>query len=166
MWNRNRTTLIPKPGKENSKIENYRPITIGSTLCRLYWGIMDNRLRDRTSFSQRQKCFVYESECFNNDHMFNEFLNSAKTNKGITIIQLDITKAFDTITHAIIHPSLSRLGLPREIISICKSYEHVSTTIGHKESKVEILQRGVKQRVPLSPFLFNAAMDPSSNWRI
>ena len=112
-WNNNRTTLIPKQGVDPRNIENYRPITIGSTLCRLYWGIIDNRLRERTSFSQRQKGFVYESGCFNNAHIFIEILKRAKSKKEITVIQLDMTKAFDTMPYTIIHPALSRLGLPQ-----------------------------------------------------
>jgi len=33
-WNTNRTILIPKQGKDGSKVENYRPLTIGSLICR------------------------------------------------------------------------------------------------------------------------------------
>ena len=95
-------------------------------------------------------------------HIFNKTIRAAKIHKGITAIQLDISKAFDTMPHAAISPALRRLGAPSEIISsICSAYQQVSTTITHKGSKVHIkLKRGVKQVDPLSPFLFNAVMDP------
>lgn len=35
-WRINRTTLIPKPGKNADKIRNWSPITIGSLLKRMY----------------------------------------------------------------------------------------------------------------------------------
>jgi hypothetical protein len=157
LWNSNRTTLIPKPGKGPSRIENFRPITI----C-LYWGIMDSRLRDRTTFSNRQKGVVYESGCFNNAHIFNEITKSAKTNKGITVVQFDITKACDTLPHAIIHPALNRLGIPQELSSsMCNSYINLTTTIGYRGSNVEVpILGGEKQGHTLPPLLFNAVMDP------
>jgi hypothetical protein len=33
-WNANRTILIPKQGKDGSRGENYRPLTVGSLCCR------------------------------------------------------------------------------------------------------------------------------------
>jgi hypothetical protein len=51
----NRTTFIPKPGRDLRQAENYRPITIGSLLGRIYWGILDNRLRGQTAFSPTRK---------------------------------------------------------------------------------------------------------------
>ncbi|XP_044760391.1 uncharacterized protein LOC123317843 [Coccinella septempunctata] len=36
-WSMNRTTLLPKEGKDLTKAENYRPITIASLLSRAFW---------------------------------------------------------------------------------------------------------------------------------
>jgi hypothetical protein len=72
------------------------------------------------------------------NNFFNEITKLAKTNKCITVVQLDITKAFDTLQHAIIHPARNRLGIPQELTSaICKSHENLTTTIGYKGSNVE-----------------------------
>lgn len=64
VWGINRTVLILKQGKDTSKFEKYRPITIDLTLSRLYWDIIDKRLKDRVSFSPRQRGFLHESGCF------------------------------------------------------------------------------------------------------
>ena len=105
---------------------------------------------------------MHESGCFNNVHILNETLRAAKAKFGITVVQLDISKAFDTVPHAISSPAMQRLGVPAEIISfISNSYRHVKTTVCHKGSRTEIkLQRGVKQGDSLSPFIFNEIMDP------
>jgi hypothetical protein len=90
-WKQNRTTLILKERKDPSKVNNYRPITVVSILSRLYWGIIDQKMRAHVSFSPRQKGFVNEAGCFNNIHILNEVMKSAKKDKGLVAVQLDIT---------------------------------------------------------------------------
>jgi hypothetical protein len=50
----------------------------------------------KKKLSSRQKGFVPEASCFN-VHILNEIITAAKGNKGMTSIQLDVSKAFDTI---------------------------------------------------------------------
>jgi hypothetical protein len=161
-WSTNRTILIPKQGKNSSKVENYRPLTISSLVGRSYWGIIDRKLRNMITFSPRQKGFVNESGCFNNVHILNETIKAAKVRNGLVAIQLDIAKAFDTVPHKAIEAALERLGFPNGVReSIMNSYKDLSTTIEYGGSKLEVcLMRGVKQGDPLSPFIFNAIMDP------
>jgi len=109
-WNTNRTILIPKQGKEGSRLENYRPLTIRSLICRTYWGIVDKKLREVVSFSPRQKGFIHETGCFNNVHILNEKIKAAKQSKGLVAIQLDLAKAYDTVPYAAIEAALERLG--------------------------------------------------------
>jgi hypothetical protein len=105
-WRINHKTLIPKPGKDPSRAENHRPLTIGSLISRIYWGIIDQRLREKATFSPRQKGFVSEAGCFNNVHILKEIIRFAKSNEGLIGIQLDVSKAFDTIPHEAIGPAL------------------------------------------------------------
>jgi hypothetical protein len=39
------TTLLLKEGKDPARAESYRPVTIGSLLSRIYWGIFDQKWR-------------------------------------------------------------------------------------------------------------------------
>jgi hypothetical protein len=64
-WKITKTILIPKPGKDQSNIENLRPITFNPIKRRMYWGIVDQRLRGYTAFPPRQKGFVSKPGCFN-----------------------------------------------------------------------------------------------------
>lgn len=45
-WKLNRTTLLPKPGKDVADVRNWRPITIGSMLGRLFSDMLDHKLRE------------------------------------------------------------------------------------------------------------------------
>jgi len=96
-WDTNKTILIPKQGKDSSRVENYRPLTIGSLICRTYWGIVDTKFLKVIAFSPRQKGFVHETCCFKNIHILNETLRAGKSKDGLVAIQLDIAKAFDTV---------------------------------------------------------------------
>jgi hypothetical protein len=99
-WRKNRTRLLLKDGKDAKRADSYRPLTIASLLSRLYWGIIDQKFRERVRFSPRQKGFVSEAGCFNNVHILNELLRHSKGNKcGLVAVQLDVSKAFDTIPH-------------------------------------------------------------------
>jgi hypothetical protein len=91
-WCQNKTILVTKQGIDQSKIENYRPLTIGSILCRTYWGINDRKLRESFTFSPRQKGFVHETGCLNNVHIFDEIIRADKTRDGLVAVQLDIAK--------------------------------------------------------------------------
>jgi hypothetical protein len=164
-WKKNRTTLLLKEGKDPTKAENYRPVTIGSLIGRLYWGIIDQKLRAQITSSPRQKGFVSEAGCFNDVHILNEALKIAKRKKGMVAVQLDISKAFDTVPHAAIEDALRRKGVPKFLTSsIRDSYEGVMTTIKQGTSEVPItLKRGVKQGDPLSPLIFNTLLEPLIN---
>ncbi|KAG5869818.1 hypothetical protein JTB14_037553 [Gonioctena quinquepunctata] len=160
-WRKNRTISIPKEGKDDSKAENYRPITISSILSRIYFGILDQRARGVVRFSPRQKGFIKEAGCFNNAQIFEEVLRHSKVHKGLVATILDVSKAFDTVPHWVQEPALRKKGLPPEFTRlVVDAYTDVQTSIELK-APVEIrLQRGVKQGDPLSPFLFNVVMEP------
>jgi len=161
-WRQNRTRLILKEGKDSQRAENYRPITIGSLLSRIYWSLMDERLRSEVRLTPRQKGFVNEDGCFNNIHTLNKILKLAKKVDGITIVQLDISKAFDTVPHDVIGDALRRKGIPESVESlISDSYNGMRTVIKQETVEVPIkLQRGVKQGDPLSPTIFNLITEP------
>jgi hypothetical protein len=161
-WNAKRKILIPKQGKDRSKVQNYGPLTIGSLICRTYWGIVDRKLRNVITFSPRQKGFVNESSCFNNIHIMNEIIKAGKAKNGLVAIQLEIAKALDTVPHTAIAEAMERLGLPKCVReSVMDSYKSLNRTTGYGGSQTEVsLMRGVKQGDPLSPFIFNAIMDP------
>jgi uncharacterized C2H2 Zn-finger protein len=162
MWKEHRTKLLLKQGKDPARAENYRPVTIGSILSRVYWGILDRKIRARIHFTPRQKGFVYEAGCFNDVHILCEIIKLAKARTGLVAVQLDIAKAFDMIPHEAIEDALTRKGIPKYLTQMIRgSYNEIKTTISGGAVRVPMkIKRGVKQGDPLSPFIFNAILEP------
>lgn len=160
-WKRNRTTLIPKEGKDLQDARNWRPITIGSMAARVFSALIDQRIRGWVEQTPRQKGFTAENGCSLNISILNEVLAEMKEGSGGVVAVLDVTKAFDTVPHSCLQPALERKGVPGEVSRfIPRMYDGCTTTLRGRDGSVDIeLRRGVKQGDPLSPLLFNLAIE-------
>ena len=65
-WKANRTTLLPKTGKDLADVRNWRPITISSMVSRTFSGLLDQRLRATFQQTIRQKGFTDDNGCYEN----------------------------------------------------------------------------------------------------
>jgi hypothetical protein len=88
---------------------------------------------------------VDEAGCFNDTHILNELLKIAKKEAGLVAIQLDVSKAFDTVAHEATADALRSKGIPK---SINGSYEGVTTNI--KQGTLEVGSAG-SSREAISP---------------
>jgi hypothetical protein len=86
----------------------------------------------------------------------------AKRKTGMTAVQLDIAKVFDTIPQRVTGDALQRKGIPEVMIELVEdSYKSFHTTIRQGCWQVPVnIRRGVKQGDLLSPFIFNAVLEP------
>lgn len=83
--------------------------------------------------------------------------------KRLCVVFLDLTKAFDIVSHKHISEGLKRFGVDSHFIdAVVDLYTDASThfTLAKGETPQIPMTRGVKQGDPLSPLLFNVAMDP------
>uniref|UniRef100_W5M4C0 ribonuclease H n=1 Tax=Lepisosteus oculatus TaxID=7918 RepID=W5M4C0_LEPOC len=164
-----KTILIPKTSDEKSleDIGNWRPITIRSMLLRLFSRIITKRLKRACPINQRQRGFIKASGCSENLTTLQYILENAKKScKQITVVFIDIAKAFESVSHDHIFQVLRQKELDNHIIDLIEdSYQGCKTTIKTKnQSSQEIsIKVGVKEGNPMSPILFNLAMDPLIN---
>jgi hypothetical protein len=81
-WKEIRTTLIPKANKPSSPVENWRPITICPILGRIFFVILDGKIRKGIVLNLRQKGFASENGCKINIDLLSAALDHSKRNNG------------------------------------------------------------------------------------
>lgn len=161
-----RTTLIPKSADAwtEKDTKHWRPITLGSTILRVFTGILARRMPYICPPHEVQCGFMKGKGCGNNIRIFDGIHYIAKKERRpLAVTLIDMSKAFDSVPHELIQESLRSRGvdimfrrLVRNLYSMC--HTRVRTADG-ETAKIR-LRRGVKQGDPLSPILFNLALDP------
>ncbi|KAK7881340.1 hypothetical protein WMY93_029749 [Mugilogobius chulae] len=146
------TTLIPKSSDETAvrSLKNWRPISKG---C---W--------KHAPPHSRQRGFAKGPGCAENILIIDRLHSAAKSRaRSLGAAFIDLSKAFDSVSHQLIFEVLERKGVDQLIINVVRSaYSGACTmvkTLGGSTAPIPILS-GVKQGDPLSPILFNLALDP------
>ncbi|KAL2102388.1 hypothetical protein ACEWY4_001556 [Coilia grayii] len=161
-----RTVLLPKTTEVQTLNGpgNWRPITIGSFLLRLFSKLLHSRLRAACPISERQRGFVSAPVCSENLFSLMTLVRKAhQERRTLAVVFLDVAKAFDTVCHQHIFNALRERGVDSHVVQCIRSgYESCTTRIALRGEFSEPIAttRGVRQGDPLSPLLFNLAMDP------
>lgn len=159
-----RTVFLEK-GKmpERPKPSDYRPLSIGSVVLRHLHKILAKRLSALDIFDKRQRGFRPVDGVCENVTTLTALLGDAKRSKrALHVACVDLSKAFDTVSHNAIHKTLEEAGLPlafREYVRA--AYDNAATVIQGADGVVSRMQlgRGVRQGDPLSPLLFSLVVD-------
>ena len=162
---RSRSILLPKGTENLDDLGNWRPLSIAGVIIRLYTKILAKRLTDSVTLHPSQRGFIRASGVDENTILLDRLIRThKKRTKGTLVVAfLDLAKAFDTVSHDLIKKGLQRLDVPDQFIATVEDmYTGASTVFSTKAGDTaEIsIKQGVKQGDPLSPILFNVAMDP------
>jgi len=148
---------------EGRKVEEYRGVTIMTTLYKIYAGILEEKLREETEskrmIPQNQVGFRKDMGVMDNIYVVNYLINrQLGKGKGLTMMFIDLKAAFDSVDRRVLIEALEERGVRKDLV------ERVKEMLRETKSRVRIGEetggnfwtgRGLRQGCPLSPLLFN-----------
>lgn len=162
-WKHASVIAIPKPNKNLSDPSSYRPISLLSSISKIFERLVLNRLNShieanniipaeqfgfRTGHSTvHQLCRVTRNIQLNLDN---------RTSTGMVL--LDTEKAFDTVWHNGLIFKMIHLNFPAYLIQLCASFLSNRTfqlRLNKSVSEVYPIPAGVPQGSVISPVLYN-----------
>ena len=153
-----------------TRIKNYRPIALTDTLYKIYTRIMTERLERAVEkfglITEVQQGFRSDRSCLaavmTMSIIMARRLEKTKE-KPFYVAYIDISKAFDTVSHEQLWKILEKTGIKGTWLDNLKElYKNNflrSFTPEGKTSKIR-MERGIRQGCPLSPLLFALYVNP------
>ena len=161
---------IPKPNKNSTEINGYRPISLLSCVSKTLEKIIANRLM---WYVEKNKLLSPNQMAFKKGqgtsdvllHFDNFVTNSLSSRNHISTLALDFEKAFDRIGSHVVLRQLKKWNIGPKIYNLIKHFlsnRKFRVTIQNNTSAIVPLFNGIPQGSPLSVILFIIAFNEIS----
>ena len=155
--------VIPIHKKDDpNECNNYRPISILPAVSKIFEKVLlkqlhshfeNNNLYYKSQYGFRKNRSTEHAALELTDRIITDLDN----NKTPISIFLDLSKAFDTLNHNILHNKLKHYGIRNKSLDLCKSYltNRKQYTLHNKvPSEMQSITTGVPQGSIMGPYLF------------
>ena len=174
-WKTGTVTFLPKPGKDATSVNAYRPITLTSYIGKLLERILESRIKNHIETNNLLPTFQHGfRKNFSTDtylfHLLSYVEHHKKSRHKVAALFLDFQKAFDSIWLEGMLYRLEEIGIPSALLKVFRGFL-CNRTIKLKvndfcsEDKPHVI--GLPQGSVLSPIFFSIfirdMIDPKPN---
>ena len=157
--------LLPKEGKDQSHLKNWRPITLSNCDFKIITKTLSRRLTGAIGelIDATQTAYIPGRQIADNLHlMLYTIENSVKEKTESMIVSLDAEKAFDSVEHWYIREVMEKMGLHnfKKIFDLMYKNQMVDIILNGEKAGSYQIKNGVKQGDALSCILFIMCMEP------
>lgn len=163
-WMKAKIIPIPKPGKDRSEVQSYRPISLTSVVAKTAERMVKNRLvywlEQNRKFDKHQAGFrrgrSTEDQLLKMIQSIGDGFNRRPPNRTLLAL-IDFSRAFDRVWHNGLYRKMCDEGIPKCIIQWTRGFlreRRGQVLLNGTNSSVKTFKAGVPQGTVLGPVLF------------